>query len=97
MKNDNRNRDLWLGLLFDGIGMTSYAVPMLGEFSDVVWAPVAGILMAYLYKGKTGKAAGLFAFLEEIVPFSDFIPSFTLMWWYTYELKKGNPKEDVLQ
>lgn len=89
MKNDNRNRDLWLGLLFDGIGMVSYAVPMLGEFSDVVWAPIAGILMAYLYRGNTGKAAGLFTFLEEIVPFSDFIPSFTLMWWYTYELRKG--------
>jgi hypothetical protein len=87
-KADNKNRDLILGLLFDGIGMLSFSIPFLGEFSDVVWAPIAGFLMTRMYKGKMGKVAGVFAFLEEIIPFSDVIPSFTLTWIYNYWIKK---------
>lgn len=86
MNPSKKNRDLLLGLLFDGIGMLSFSIPLIGEFSDVVWAPVSGLLMTSMYKGKIGKAAGIFAFLEEIIPMSDFIPSFTMMWIYTYYL-----------
>lgn len=85
---NNKNRDLILGLLFDGIGMLSFSVPFLGDFSDVVWAPIAGFLMTWMYKGKIGKIAGIFAFLEEIIPFTDVIPSFTLTWIYTYWINK---------
>ena len=85
---NNKNRDLILGLLFDGIGMLSFSVPFLGDFSDVVWAPIAGFLMTWMYKGKIGKIAGIFAFLEEIIPFTDIIPSFTLIWIYTYWINK---------
>lgn len=85
---NNKNRDLVLGLLFDGIGMLSFSIPLIGEFSDVVWAPLAGFLMTWMYKGKIGKVAGVFTFLEEIIPFTDVIPSFTLTWIYTYWIKK---------
>ena len=87
-QTDNKNRDLIFGLLFDGIGMLSFSIPFLGEFSDVVWAPVAGFLMAWMYKGKVGKVAGVLTFLEEIIPFTDVIPSFTLTWIYTYWIRK---------
>jgi len=86
---NNKTRDLILGLLFDGIGMLSFSIPLIGEFSDVVWAPVAGFLMTWMYKGKIGKIAGIFTFLEEIIPFTDVIPSFTLTWIYTYWIKKS--------
>lgn len=86
---NNRNRNLILGLLFDGIGMLSFSIPLLGEFSDVVWAPIAGFLMTWMYKGTVGKVAGLFTVLEEIIPFTDVIPSFTLTWIYTYYIKKS--------
>lgn len=86
---NNKTRDLVLGLLFDGIGMLSFSIPLIGEFSDVVWAPVAGFLMTWMYKGKIGKIAGIFTFLEEIIPFTDVIPSFTLTWIYTYWIKKS--------
>jgi hypothetical protein len=86
---NNKNRNLVLGLLFDGIGMLSFSVPLLGEFSDVVWAPIAVFLMTWMYKGTVGKVAGLFTFLEEIIPFTDVIPSFTLTWIYTYLIKKS--------
>lgn len=85
---DEKTKKLILGLLFDAIGMLSFSIPFIGEFGDVIWAPLAGFLMTYMYKGRVGKVAGFFAFLEEILPFTDIIPSFTLMWFYTYYIQK---------
>lgn len=87
---NNKSRDLILGLLFDAIGMLSFTVPFIGEFSDVIWAPLAGFLMTWMYKGTIGKVGGTITFLEEILPFTDFIPTFTLTWIYTYLIKKQN-------
>ena len=81
---------LLLGLLFDGIGMLSLLMPGIGEFTDLIWAPVAGWLMTKMYKGNPGKIAGLIAFIEEIVPGLDISPSFTLMWLYTFIFKGNN-------
>ncbi|MGB5430030.1 hypothetical protein [Eudoraea sp.] len=78
---------LW-GLLFDGLGMLSFMLPGIGEFADLIWAPMAGWLMTRMYKGNPGKIAGVIAFIEEIVPGLDIIPSFTLMWLYTYIFQK---------
>lgn len=88
LNRNTKKRDLFLGLLFDAIGMLSFTVPMIGEFSDVIWAPVAAYLMTRMYKGTAGRVGGVVAFLEEILPFTDFIPSFTLMWFYNYFIKK---------
>jgi len=85
---DNRMSKLLIGLALDGIGMISFSIPFLGEFSDVVWAPIAAIIMARMYKGRVGKVAGVLTFLEEILPFTDVIPSFTLTWLYTYFFQK---------
>ncbi|TRX40800.1 hypothetical protein [Flavobacterium restrictum] len=87
--NSIRNKKLMLGLLLDGIGMLSFTIPLIGEFSDVVWAPLAGFLMTMMYNGRVGKVAGVLTFLEEIIPFTDVIPSFTLTWFYTYCIKKN--------
>lgn len=87
--NSIRNKKLMLGLLLDGIGMLSFTIPLIGEFSDVVWAPLAGFLMTMMYKGRVGKVAGVLTFVEEIIPFTDVIPSFTLTWFYTYCIKKN--------
>ena len=80
-------RRLYLGLLFDAIGMLSFTIPFIGEFSDVVWAPVSALLLSRMYKGRKGLIGGAFSFLEEAIPFTDFIPTFTLMWLYTYYFK----------
>jgi hypothetical protein len=87
---DDKMKKLLLGLLFDGIGMLSFTIPFLGEFSDVVWAPVGAFLMTRMYKGRVGKIAGILTFVEEIIPFTDVIPSFTLTWIYTYYFQKEN-------
>ena len=85
----NQSRDLVLSLLFDAIGMLSFSIPFIGEFPDVVWAPVSGFIMVWMYKGTMGKVAGVVSFIEELLPGTDIIPSFTLMWLYTYYIKKS--------
>jgi len=91
-KKDRKHIKLILGLLFDGIGLLSYTVPFLGEGVDLIWAPISGLLLAYMYKGTIGKVAGIFGFLEEIIPMLDFIPTFTITWVYTYIIKSDDKK-----
>jgi hypothetical protein len=81
---------LIFGLFLDAIGMLSYAIPLLAETTDIVWAPIAAFAMTMMYKGTVGKAAGVIAFIEEIVPGIDFIPTFTLTWLYEYYQDKRN-------
>lgn len=75
---------LLLGLLFDAVGYVSFLIPGIGEFTDIVWAPVSAWLMTKLYKEKTGKIAAMVTFVEEALPFADVVPTFTIMWFYTY-------------
>ena len=75
---------LLLSLILDAIGYASFVIPIIGEFSDVIWAPLSGYLMTRLYKGKSGKVAGVITFIEEALPFTDIAPTFTLMWLYTH-------------
>ncbi|MDD3005041.1 hypothetical protein [Flavobacterium sp.] len=87
---DAKFKDLGLSLLLDTIGMVSFSIPLIGEFSDVIWAPISGLIMAKMHQGTHGKVAGIFSFLEELLPVTDFIPTFTIMWFYKYYIKKAN-------
>ncbi len=95
-KQENKYKKLALSLVFDAIGMLSFALPFIGEFSDVIWAPIAGWLMTRLYKGKAGQAAGFITFVEELIPGMDIVPTFTIMWLYTYVFK-GARKKTIIQ
>ena len=83
MKN-KKTSNLRKGLLYDAIGMVSMAIPVIGPFLDILWAPFAAKKMSEMYSGEQGKIASVVVFIEEILPISDFIPTFTLMWLYTY-------------
>lgn len=85
----NKYLKLLTSLVLDGLGYVSFIIPGVGEFSDIVWAPVSGFVMTRLYKGRAGKIAGIIAFVEEAFPFTDVIPSFTIMWVYTYLIKSS--------
>lgn len=76
------------GIILDVIGMLSMSLPVVGPFLDILWAPFAAKRMSEMYKGTEGKIASILVFIEEILPITDFIPSFTLMWLYTYVWKK---------
>ena len=95
MQIEGKYKKLFVGLVLDGIGMLSLAIPGLGEFLDILWAPVAGWFLTRLYPGRKGKIAGVIAFLEELLPGLDLIPSFTLMWLYTYLLSNKERVEKV--
>lgn len=80
---------LWLSILFDGIGMLSFVIPFVGEFSDVVWAPLSAYLIYNMYQGVEGKVASVVSFIEEAGIFgTDLLPTFTLTWIYKYVIKK---------
>lgn len=84
----NKYTLLIVGVIFDIIGMLSFVVPGVGEFSDVIWAPLASFLIYKMYKGTEGKIGGLVTFVDEILPGVDVIPTFTLMWIYQFLIKK---------
>ena len=45
-----------------------------------------------MYKGQTGKIAGTFSFIEEIVPGLDIIPTFTITWFYVFVINNKAKK-----
>mmetsp|Transcript_37853 Transcript_37853/g.55752 ORF Transcript_37853/g.55752 Transcript_37853/m.55752 type:complete len:427 (+) Transcript_37853:96-1376(+) len=66
-------------LVMDFIGSTSYLLPIVGEGFDLVWAPLYGICIAAMYDDTTPNLKYV-AFAEEILPFTDVIPSATFGW-----------------
>ena len=84
LEHTSKYTKLSLGILFDLVGSVSFFIPGIGELSDILWAPASAYLMNRMYKGKTGKIASVIAFVEEALPFTDVIPTFTLTWLYTY-------------
>ncbi|MBT8266582.1 MAG: hypothetical protein KJO41_10775 [Bacteroidia bacterium] len=91
LENASKTKKLALGILFDAIGYLSFIIPIF----DIVWAPAAAYLMTKMYKGKAGKIAGAITFIEEALPMLDVIPTFTLMWLYSYVFK--SKKETIIE
>ena len=71
---------LWACILMDLLGCASYAVPILGEVSDVIWAPISAIIFYRMFGGSIGSFGSVFNFMEELFPGLDFIPTFTISW-----------------
>lgn len=81
MNKSHRSPSLVFCLLMDIIGYATYAVPVLGEIGDIIWAPVSAIIFTISFGGWKGMLGGAFNFIEEILPGTDFIPSFTIAWF----------------
>ena len=91
-----KNKLLVKGLMYDAIGMATYAVPVVGPFLDLLWAPYAAKKIKEMYPGNTGKIASVLVFIEEILPGTDIIPTFTLMWLYNFVWKKDAVKDEII-
>ena len=68
---------LIVSLAIDAVGASSFVLPVVGELFDIGWAPVSAALVWYLYGDRRFVALN---FLEEALPFTDWIPSATLAW-----------------
>ena len=73
--------NLAICIIMDVIGMASYIIPGWGEFADIVWAPISGYVFFKMFGGRFGLIGGVLDFLEEILPGTDIIPSFTIAWF----------------
>ncbi|MBP3467425.1 MAG: hypothetical protein J6K01_07440 [Paludibacteraceae bacterium] len=88
MQNQNlpaeqvKTPSLWVAVVLDILGMVTFTIPGVGEFGDVVWAPLSAYLFSRLYgTDKLAKWGAIFNFAEEILPFTDFCPTFTIAWF----------------
>eukprot|EP00927_Polykrikos_kofoidii_P050040 TRINITY_DN4399_c0_g2_i1.p1 TRINITY_DN4399_c0_g2~~TRINITY_DN4399_c0_g2_i1.p1 ORF type:complete len:165 (-),score=29.90 TRINITY_DN4399_c0_g2_i1:240-734(-) len=68
---------LFFCVLFDIIGMASYLIIFFGELTDFAWAPVAAVFLHYMFGSFLVSSLG---FMEELLPFTDFIPTATIAW-----------------
>lgn len=87
---DKKYKKLILSIILDVIGFFT-VIPF-----DIIWAPISGYIITKMYKGNKGKVAGIISFLEEIIPFLDIIPTFTIMWIYTYVINKEDTKDETI-
>lgn len=68
-------------IAMDAVGMLTYFVPAIGEWGDTVWAPLSAYIFYQSFGSVGGLLGGAFSFLEEILPFTDIIPTFTIAWY----------------
>lgn len=92
---DQKFKLLQRGIIYDLIGMLSIIIPVVGPLFDLIWAPIAARQMRKMYKGTEGKIASVIVFIEEVLPFTDVVPTFTLMWLYTFVWKKQPTMQSV--
>lgn len=88
---NKKYRKLIKCILLDAIGMVSYAVPVI----DLIWAPIAAAISYRMFGEKRGKYTALITFIEEILPATDIIPSFTIFWVLFDFLGIGKQKEAI--
>lgn len=69
---------LVLCLLIDMLGTSSELIPLVGEITDVVYAPAAALTLRYLFQGSN--VVFVLEFLEEFLPFTDILPLATICW-----------------
>ena len=86
-------KKLALCLMLDAVGYISFTIPLIGEFSDILWAPVAAIISYKKFGAKRGKYTALTTFTEELLPITDIIPSFTLFCILFDWMGVGSPKK----
>jgi hypothetical protein len=68
-------------ILMDLVGMFTFFIPALGEFADIIWAPFSAYIFFKMFGGRLGMIGGVLNFIEELIPFTDIIPSFTIAWF----------------
>jgi len=69
---------LLLCLVIDFLGSSNELIPVVGEAVDIVYAPLAALLLRQLFAGSN--VVFLLELTEEILPFTDILPLATICW-----------------
>lgn len=85
-----RQPSLIFCILMDLVGYATYAIPGLAEVADILWAPISSVIFMATFGGFKGVLGGFGNFIEELLPGTDFIPSFTIMWFIQNMQKKDS-------
>lgn len=91
----NKYKKLGKCLLLDAVGMVSTMIPVAGPILDVVWAPIAASISFKMFGDRKGKYTSLITFIEELLPVTDFVPSFTIFWFLFDFLEIGKGKKQL--
>ncbi len=75
-------------LRMDMLGYATYILPFIGEWGDIVWAPLSAYYFYKTFGGGMGILGGIINFVEEIFPGLDFIPTYTIAWIWQYQRKQ---------
>ena len=82
---------LLTSLLIDLIGSSSYLLPIVGEGFDLAWAPLQTVFIMAMYDTVSPNLKYV-SFMEEIMPFTDVVPSATIGWLMEFgpQILNGN-------
>lgn len=69
---------LYFCIAMDVIGAAIAVAPPVA----LVWAPVSAVIFYRAFGGWKGAFGGVFSFIEELIPGVDFIPTFTIAWFW---------------
>jgi hypothetical protein len=81
-------------LLIDLMGLVSYAIVGAGEVADIIFATIS---YQWILKKHHSKSWAAFCFVEEILPFTDIIPSATIVWMIHHVFNKDKFFIDFVQ
>lgn len=84
-----KNPHIALCIILDIIGSLNWLIPF-GEWVDFVWAPISAVVFYFMFGGRGGRIGAVVSFLEELLPFTDVIPTFTI----AYLIKKYMYREN---
>lgn len=91
-------KEMWaklvISLLIDLIGSSSYLLPLVGEAFDLAWAPIQMIMVMAMYDLITPNLKYV-SFAEEILPFTDIVPTATIGWGFEFVPKFLEKNPDV--
>jgi hypothetical protein len=96
LKKFNRIKNLKLAaaIIIDVVGLTTYVVPGAAEGGDMVWGPISGFLIYMLFPNR--KRMALMGAVEEMLPFTDFVPTAYLAWRLDYVKDKNKTLAEFL-
>lgn len=95
LKEYNKTRRIKLisAIIIDILGVLS--IPVVGGIGDVIWAPISGLLIFILFPKHKKVALG--GVVEEILPFTDIIPTACIAWILTYKKDKEKTLTEFLR